>query len=93
MEPEWRDPPPLPTTERGQTGRWVVLLTPLMDQPGRWAVIERMSADVPPTIRRNRLRSKCAALRTGLVKIPPGKWEFHDAWNTDELYARYIGPD
>src|SRR5574337_930501 len=84
---QWKDPPP---RERGHgaQSKWLRLLTPLMEQPRRWALVKDFwSASAA--------YSTGCRLHRGTLKRPPGRWEF-TARKTDtgaELYARYLGPE
>jgi hypothetical protein len=75
---EWRDPP----NER-RAGKWVEILTPVMEHPGRWAAFR-----IPGN---RRAYATITGLRNGTTKRPPGKWEFKA--DAESLFARYIGPE
>jgi hypothetical protein len=81
---EWRDPP----RPRGQKDVWIARLLPLMEEPGRWAVVYR-------TANPRTARTTISGLRHDTTRIPPGKWEFAADTHADppEVFARYIGPE
>lgn len=86
--PRWEEPP------TGGPGRgraaWVERLTPLMAEPGRWAVVASY-----PLARRSAASTMRSNLTRGLVLVPAGKWEFVSRSTDTEanVYARYIGPE
>ncbi len=75
----WKDPPP---KERA----WAVRLEPLVEKPGRWALVHRA-----PTERTARNTAWRLAKRT--YRIP----QAHDVWEFEhrgtEVYARYVGKE
>lgn len=85
---EWSEPP----AERG--GMWRQTLAPVMDQPGRWALVRdyRRKPSAVDAVRKLRQ----AADGKGHVVIPPGEWEFVQRqmepttarWG---VWARYLG--
>ena len=85
-QPEFRDPPNTRSGARGPRGIgvWVELLTPLIDHPGKWAVVRKTEKPVQAS-------GMAASLRKENAKIPPGKWEF--AARQGEVFARYVGPE
>lgn len=87
-EPEFVDE--LPYANGGGRGRkpgeWMRMLEPLMNQPGRWAIVARkQSRSVASTTAQN--------LRQRIVRIPTGQWEFASRTVDGEarVYARYLG--
>lgn len=82
----WEDPP---ATKFGtvSAGAWVRRLSPLLEHPGRWALVSgEFSTGV------------AAQLKAGKVRTPPGRWEFTsrgagDGSRRGKIYARYLGPD
>jgi hypothetical protein len=62
----------------------VELLTPLLQHPGKWAMVR--TADTT-----QKASGMAASLRKDNAKIPAGKWEF--AARSGEVFARYVGPE
>jgi hypothetical protein len=81
-EIEWRDPPA--RYKGSPPGIWIGLLEQVAQRPGEWACVRRFE-------NLGTAQSRASDLRTGNVKLPPGKWEF--AARGLELFARYIGPE
>lgn len=79
-EIEWREPPAKSTQRRTV---WAARLTPLLNNPTVWAMVQRCNNDKAATQTVNRLRHA--------DNLPPGKWEF--AADNDEVFARYVGPE
>jgi hypothetical protein len=77
---EWRDPPPQIT----RRGAWDTYLLPVMEHPGRWAMIRSGENS-------KQASTWAANLRRSRSTVPPGKWEF--VVRGHELFARYIGPE
>lgn len=85
-EPVWMDPEECATGERG---KWIRLLTPLMDHPKRWALVDtKPSGKTAATAAMN--------LRRGVSRHPEGRWEFASRKLEDGhsgVFARYLGPE
>ena len=78
---QWEDPP---IRTRGNSGIWVGWLEPLIEHPMRWAMLREYSK---PRI----AAASAYNLRRGMMKIPPGRWEFLS--RKSKVYARYLGPE
>lgn len=76
-EIEWREPPRL---ERN----WQALLEPLKERPHEWAVV----ATYPSS---ESARSTAYRLRSGLLKMPSGSFEFASSGN--DVHARFLGEE
>lgn len=79
---EWRDPPP-----RGHgtgQGKWRAILQPLVDNPGRWAMIASCDDADKAEHTAGNLRS-----RRVLIPHPEHDWEFIS--RVDEVFAIYHG--
>lgn len=89
--PTWAEPPPIggPQDPRSY---WMERLRPLVEHPGRWAVIK---SGLPSTI-----NQAANMMRTRQVHIPPGEWEFTvrtfrrgvhvGDMSACQLYARFV---
>ena len=86
VEIEFKDPP-LGVNGANQ-GIWIERLDPLIDHPGRWAVVHR-------TQTANAAYAAAAALRAGRLAAPPGRWTFRGATDGTggAVYVRYDGPE
>ncbi len=83
VEVIWEEPPRL--TRRAYVGRqvWTDRLAPLMEGPGRWAMVHTYK-----TV--GAAASTASQLRRGMVvSVPTGTWEF--AARGPKVYARYLG--
>lgn len=76
----WQDPP----ESGGRRGAWLERLSPLMAEPGRWALVH----STPTT---STAGSTVHALRQGAMRVPEGRWEF--TIRKKDIYARYLGPE
>ena len=79
MQIVWKDPP-----ARVSRSTWAERLAPLVEHPGRWAMIQEGTLS-----RINGLRSRL--VRVGALR---GHYEFRTHKVSDdssELYARYVG--
>ena len=75
----WKDPP---TQDNRYV--WVDVLAPLVDHPGRWAIVRTTKTSAVA-------RSTVDNLNRGTLRPPPGRWEFRASGC--EVFARYLGPD
>lgn len=84
----WQDPPGITNRSGGPPRVWEPLLTPLMEHPGRWALVKSYTAA-------SSARNSVTGLRLGRVRAPAGRWEFTSRTNGDsaDVYARYLGPE
>lgn len=62
-------------------GSWVEKLAPLKANRGKWYAFVMGSA--------NSAQVCASRLRTGILEIPPGRWEFTS--RGFEVFARYLG--
>ena len=83
-EIEWRDPGPSRRGFGARGGVWVDRLRPLMDHPGRWAVVYK-------TDKQTKASGMAAALRQGKTRKPEGKWDIRSRGL--EVFAQYVGPE
>lgn len=93
MTTQWADPPPIGGPQ-SPTAVWVERLRPLMDSPGKWAVVK---SGTPSAV-----NGAANQLRLRQRHLPPGQWEFTvrtfrrgvhvGDMNVAQLYARYLGP-
>ena len=81
----WEDPSVL-DRRKGPLGIWMKRLGPLLDKPGKWAMVfETSRASAYSTIRN---------LHAGRYRVPPGQWEFTsrvDDLGNGRVYARWVG--
>ena len=77
----FQDPPP---PQRAQKGRWREVLEPLLQAPGRWALI--FTAESPA-----KAQGTVGNLKQRMVIIPntEDNWEFIS--RDCEVYAKYMG--
>lgn len=80
----WEDPAPRRTGRGGQFGIWIERLSPLLEHPGRWAVV--LESETP-----SRAYGIAHNLSHHRLRVPPGEWEYTARGN--KVYARYLGPD
>jgi hypothetical protein len=84
----WEDPQDGPGG--GQRGRWMTILQPLTEQPGRWARVRTFEAAVTAY-------QTVSNLSRNRNKLPDGRWEFTSRKLPDGtghgVYARYLGPE
>jgi hypothetical protein len=76
----WKDPP----MGKNRGGVWVKRLSPLMEHPGRWALVHQSGNS-----------STITYLKRRITLIPDGEWEFKSRRienGRTEIYARYLGP-
>lgn len=89
-EPLWDEPPA--ARVGGRTGVWMERLLPLMDEPGRSALIY-----VGPEGKKKAAEKVAYALRHRKVITPPGIWEFTSRWinseNVSKAWAKYVGDE
>ncbi len=84
----WKDPP----TENAPVKRtyhrpWVTRLEPVMERPGKWALVDIFS-------HYQKAQRTAYRLTQRAVVLPPGRWEFLAVRTEDrggELYARFLG--
>lgn len=76
---EFKDPPP---AGRGAKGRWVTILEPLVQAPGRWAKIATYTTPEEAWDAADNLRR-----RNVLIPKPDANWEFIS--RSAEVFAKY----
>lgn len=81
MPVEFRDPPGRPRPP----GVWEGRLRPLLQAPGRWAVVYRSRSAGGAAVTAHRLRYG------RLQGIPPGRFDFRSDQD-GHIYAIYLGP-
>lgn len=100
-EVTWEDPP----LGRNKHGRWILALSPLVSQPGRWARITTKpnasaASGLAAALSRGSRLPGTVVKRNNWVTVPPGRWEFCSRTikgAPDEpvqyvVYGRYLGP-
>jgi hypothetical protein len=75
----------LPPVSRGQTGRWIDILLPLLKHKGRYARVQ--TCDNP-----QQAQDIAGNLRKGRVLIPEPTHDWSFAARGCEVYAIYRGP-
>lgn len=83
---QWKDPAPSKRGFGSKAGVWVDRLQPLLQHPGRWAVVYKAEDG-----KAQKASGMAASLRGDKTRKPAGKWEF--TARADEVFARYIGPE
>lgn len=86
----WEDPP----RRKGggaNPGKWLPLLTPVMDQPNTWAKVQLFDTPLQASSAAGSLR------KTGPKSTmkPPGRWDFASCAVPEggAVYARYLGTE
>jgi hypothetical protein len=86
----WKDPPPR-TGGKGIAGIWLKALAPLLEEPGRWALVKSFESQ--------QAAGSCAqslAKRRVQIPHPDHEWEFVSRKSDNgsdgaDVYARYLG--
>jgi hypothetical protein len=60
------------------------VLAPLVEHPGKWAVVKKAEDN-------QKASTTAASLRKDTARKPEGKWEF--VARQGEVFARYVGPE
>lgn len=82
----WEDPPPHNRVSGHSI--WLRRLTPLIEHPNRWARVAAFDSQ-------SGAGSAAGHLKRGVLKSPPGRWEFVSRGIDGKfyVYARYLGPE
>lgn len=88
----WEDPPRR-KGGRANQGKWIPILTPVMERPNEWARVQDFPTPLMASSAAGALRKPNGA--KGATLTPSGRWTFASCAVPEggALYARYLGPD